>query len=189
MKLFIKNMVCNRCIMVVENELNKLNFQPLNIQLGEVDFGQIKLDKIQLEKISNSLITLGFEILDDKTSQLVAKVKTYILEYVNNLSVDTEKQSLSSFLKNKLNYDYNYVSTLFSSISGETMEQYFIQLKIEKIKELLIYDELTISEISYKMGYSSAGHLSNQFRKVTGLTPSYFKKMKDVKKRIPIDNL
>lgn len=189
MKLFIKNMVCNRCIYVVENQLKKLKLKYIFVQLGEIDFGNYILTDIEMEKLSIDLSSLGFEILDDKTSQLVEKVKRLILEYVNHLSLKNKKENLSDYLKNNLNYDYNYISNLFSSISGETMEHYYINLKIEKIKELLLYDELTVNEISHQMGYSSASHLSNQFKRETGLTPTYFRKMKDTKIRNPIDNL
>ena len=124
-----------------------------------------------------------------KPSQLVEKIKSLLIEYVQQKLTEPSKLNISEYLKNKLHYDYNYLSNLFSSISGVTIEHYVIQLKIEKVKELLFYNELTLSEIAFEMGYSSVAHLSNQFKKETGLTPSYFKKLKDVRKRQSLDKL
>ena len=182
-------MVCNRCIFVVEEQLKALKIPIVSVELGEVDFGDYQLSTIQRESLKKILGGFGFEILDNKTSQLVEKIKSLLLEYVQYHLDEKDKLNVSEYLKDKLFYDYNYLSNLFSSIAGLTVEHYLIQLKIEKVKEFLLYDELTLSEISFKMGYSSVAHLSNQFKKETGLTPSYFKKLKDVRKRQSLDKL
>lgn len=182
-------MVCNRCIFVVEEQLKILAIPVSSVTLGEVDFGNYNLDTRQYEKLKDLLGSFGFEILDNKTSQLVGKVKSLLIGYVQHELNEPNKLNISEYLKNKLHYDYNYLSNLFSSISGFTIEHYVIQLKIEKVKELLFYNELTLSEIAFEMGYSSVAHLSNQFKKETGLTPSYFKKLKDVRKRQSLDKL
>lgn len=189
MKIYVKNMVCNRCIFVVEEQLKILAIPVSSVTLGEVDFGNYNLDTRQYEKLKDLLGSFGFEILDNKTSQLVGKVKSLLIGYVQHELNEPNKLNISEYLKNKLHYDYNYLSNLFSSISGFTIEHYIIQLKIEKVKELLFYNELTLSEIAFEMGYSSVAHLSNQFKKETGLTPSYFKKLKDVRKRQSLDKL
>nr|WP_315197256.1 AraC family transcriptional regulator [uncultured Flavobacterium sp.] len=186
MKLYIKNMVCNRCIMAVRNELEKLGYQPLNITLGEVILSNEINDK-EKEILSQNLKTLGFEIIDDKKSQIVGQIKSSIIEIVHHQNSDL-KSNLSDYLSNKLHHDYTYLSNLFSEIEGTTIEKYFIAQKIEKVKELLVYDELSLSEIAVKMNYSSVAYLSNQFKKVTGLTPTYFKNIKEDKRK-PLDKL
>lgn len=182
-------MVCNRCVFVVEEQLKTLNIPFLSVSLGEIDTGDFILSSEQIRRLNTSLKSFGFETLDDKTSQLVEKIKSLLIEYVQQKLTESSKLNISEYLKNKLHYDYNYLSSLFSSISGFTIEHYVIQLKIEKVKELLFYNELTLSEIAFEMGYSSVAHLSNQFKKETGLTPSYFKKLKDVRKRQSLDKL
>jgi len=189
MKLFVKNMVCNRCVFVVEKELHEIGLSPISVVLGEVDFGDIELKINQITEVKEFLESFGFQLLDDKASRLIEKTKLLLLDYVSNHLESTDKTKLSDYLKIKLNSDYNYVSNLFSSIAGVTIEHYLIKLKIEKVKELLVYDELTLSEIAHKMGYSSVAHLSGQFKRETGLTPSYFKKMKHARGRLPLDNL
>lgn len=186
MILYVKNMVCNRCIMVVRNELEKSGYHPLNIGLGEVEL-QDALTESEKQNLNNHLQTFGFEIIDDKKSRIITQIKSLIIELVhhNNNELNT---NLSGYLCSRLHHDYSYLSTLFSEVEGTTIEKYFIAQKIEKVKELLVYDELTLSEISYELNYSSVGHLSNQFKKVTGLTPSYFKSIKN-KKRKPLDNV
>ena len=186
MKIYIKNMVCNRCIMVVKNELEKLGFQTLNISLGEVE---LKNDLTETEKtdLDNHLKTFGFELIDDKKSRLIGQIKSLIIELVHQQNSDL-KTNLSDFLISRLHHDYTYLSNLFSEVEGTTIEKYFIAQKIEKVKELLVYDELSLSEIAYKMNYSSVGYLSNQFKKVTGLTPTHFKNIKE-NKRKPLDEV
>jgi YesN/AraC family two-component response regulator len=188
MKLYIRNMVCDRCIMAVENELNNLNIRPKNVALGEVDLGDYDLSAEQLTRLSERLVKIGFAIIDDKKSKIIERIKTFIIEqvhYHNHL----ENINLSTSLSEELHYDYNYLSNLFSSIEGITIEQFHIHQKIERVKELLVYGELSLSEIAYQQGYSSVAYLSNQFKKITGLTPSHFKKLKDNKQRKPIDKL
>ncbi|MFV0305659.1 MAG: helix-turn-helix domain-containing protein [Moheibacter sp.] len=185
-KLFIKNMVCNRCIMVVRNELEKLGFQPTLVELGEV----ILADDISVSdktKIAHHLETFGFEILDNTNTQLIQKIKTILIDLVQNKNNDI-RLNLSDYLKEKLHQNYSKISNLFSEVEGISIEKYFINLKIEKVKELIVYDELSFTEIADLLNYSSVAHLSSQFKKVTGVSPSYFKKLKG-NKRIQIDKL
>lgn len=182
-------MVCNRCIFVVEEQLRVLNIPFSSVSLGEIDTGDFILSSEQIERLNILLKSFGFETLDDKTSQLVEKIKSLLIKYVQQKLIEYNKLNISEYLKKNLHYDYNYLSNLFSSVSGVTIEHYVIQLKIEKVKELLLYNELTLSEIAFEMGYSSVAHLSSQFKKETGLTPSYFKKLKDVRKRQSLDKL
>lgn len=184
--LIIKNMVCNRCIMMIESQLKKLNIKVKDIQLGEVTLEE-NLTTEENEELNKALNTLGFEIIDDKKSRLIEQIKKEIVELVHNLNSDL-KTNLSNLLSDRLNHDYNYLSNLFSDVEGRTIENYFISQKIEKVKELLVYDELTLSEIAFKMNYSSVAYLSNQFKKVTGLTPSHFKKIR-INKRKPLDEV
>lgn len=184
--LFIKNMVCNRCIMVVQNELDRLNLSVKSIKLGEVIFNEEPTLKEKM-KLGEALLTLGFELIDDKKSRIIEKIKNTIIELVHHQDNDA-KNNLSDILSDKLYHDYNYLSNLFSEIEGTTIEKYFIAQKIEKVKELLVYDELSLSEIAMRLNYSSVAYLSNQFKKVTGLTPSYFKQIKEVKRK-PLDEV
>jgi YesN/AraC family two-component response regulator len=179
-------MVCNRCIMAVKNELEKFGHQPLNITLGEVLLSNEMTDN-EKEIFGQQLKVLGFEIIDDKKSQIVGQIKSSIIEIVHHQNGDL-KSNLSDYLSNRLHHDYTYLSNLFSETEGITIEKYFIAQKIEKVKELLVYDELSLSEIAAKMNYSSVAYLSNQFKKVTGLTPTYFKNIKESKRR-PLDEL
>jgi AraC-like DNA-binding protein len=178
--------VCNRCIMVVKNELEKLCFQTLNISLGEVE---LKNDLTEIEKtnLDDHLKTFGFELIDDKKSRLIGQIKSSIIEIIHQNNSEL-KSNLSDYLSSKLHHDYTYLSNLFSEVEGTTIEKYFIAQKIEKVKELLVYDELSLSEIAYQMNYSSVGYLSNQFKKVTGLTPTHFKNIKEIKRK-PLDEV
>lgn len=186
MKLYIKNMVCNRCIMVVENELRNLGLNPLQVTLGEamLDSEPSPADKL---RINDALLPLGFELIDDKRSLLIERIKTQIVELVHQRN-GRLKTNLSDYLSDKLHHDYSYLSNLFSEIEGTTIEKFFIAQRIEKVKELLVYDELNLSEIADELHFSSAAHLSNQFKKVTGLTPGHFKKIRD-QKRKPLDQV
>lgn len=184
--LFIKNMVCNRCIMVVQNELDKLGLDVKSIKLGEIVVGH-ELTTDEKKKIEEVFIPLGFEVIDDKKSRIIEKVKNTIIELVHHQDNDA-KTNLSEVLSAKLNHDYNYLSNLFSEVEGTTIEKYFIAQKIEKVKELLVYDELSLSEIAFRMNYSSVAYLSNQFKKVTGLTPSHFKQIREDKRK-PLDKV
>jgi AraC-like DNA-binding protein len=186
MKLYIKNMVCSRCKMVVKNELEKKGFKLGNIELGEVEIND-NPGKEKLKHLDDSLRKLGFELIDSRKSRIIEKIKNIVVNQVH-YSEDDNRSNLSDLLVKELNYDYSYLSNLFSEVEGTTIEKYFISQRIEKVKELLIYDELTLSEIAFKMGYSSVAYLSNQFKKQTGLTPSFFKNMKK-RKRNNIEDL
>lgn len=181
-------MVCDRCKLAIKNQLNDLKLDPISVELGEVDFGETVLTSDQIKQIKASIEPIGFELLDDKNSTLVEKIKTLIIELVHR-NDEPIQVKLSDYIRTHLNYDYHYLSNLFSSIEGTTIEHYYIEQKIEKVKELLVYDELTLSEIAFQMGYSSVAHLSGQFKKITGLTPSHFKKLKDARQRTPLDKL
>ena len=186
--IYIKNMVCNRCIKVVREEFEKLGLVIKNIQLGEVEILKDNA-KLDMQKIDNVLKSNGFELLDNKNSKIIEKVKILIIDMIRK--VDSGKNidiSFSEYLAQETGLNYNYLSTLFSSLEGITIEKYIIHQKIEKVKELIVYGELTLSEIAFRLGYSSVQHLSNQFKKITGLTPSYFKSLKS-KNRRALDNI
>ena len=168
-------MVCNRCIAAVKLELDKLNLATSSITLGEVSLIKTPAEK-QLVQFKSNLYGLGFEVLDDNRKRLIEKIKNIIVEKVHHSGTD-EKHNFSGILSQKLNKDYSYLSGLFSEVEGVTIEKYIINQKIEKVKELIIYDELNLSEIAFQLGYSSVAHLSAQFKKVTGLTPTHFKTM------------
>lgn len=185
--LQIKNMVCDRCIKAVREELTSLGLSVNTIELGEVVIKDA-IDGKQIDNIRQVLAVNGFELIDDKKSALINKLKTLIIEYIHYDREKPEYMNLSEMLSNELGSDYSYLSKLFSSVEGLTIEKYLILQKIEKVKELLVYDELSLNDISYKMGYSSAQHLSQQFKSITGLTPSHFKKVKESKRK-PLDNV
>ena len=184
--IFIKNMVCDRCIMVVQNELEKLGLDAKNIKLGEVILSK-EITSLEKENLSKTLEPLGFEVIDDKKGRIIEKIKNIIIDLVHHQDSDV-KTNLSDVLSDKLHHDYNYLSNLFSEVEGTTIEKYFIAQKVEKVKELLVYDELSLSEIAFRLNYSSVAYLSNQFKKVTGLTPSYFKQIRDDKRK-PLDKV
>ena len=186
MKLYIKNMVCNRCIAAVEKLLNDLNFEVSTIELGEVEIKGY-LETEELQKLDDRLQENGFRLLEDASQQLIEKVKKVIILLTDGLDI-AEDFILSKFLAEKLHRDYSAVSKLFSQNENVTLEQYFILQKIEKVKELLLYGEFSLTEISGKLGYKSVQHLSTQFKNVTGFTPSAFKKLKQ-KNRIPLDKI
>ena len=185
--LHIKNMVCDRCIKVVNDELSGLGYTIKKLELGEVSLKE-ELDKNDLVKISQVLADNGFELIDDRKSKLINRIKTMIIEFIHYDREMPEHMNLSDFLAKEIGHDYSYLSNLFSSVEGLTIEKYLIHQKIEKVKELLVYDELSLNEISYQLNYSSVQHLSNQFKKITGLTPSHFKKIK-INKRNPLDKV
>lgn len=171
-------MVCKRCIKVIEDEFAKNGLTIKEIELGKVRLAT-ELNKEKLEEVRQLLEENGFELIDDKRSQLIDKIKTIIIERVHYSDNTFEFTNSSDYIAQELGYNYSYLSKLFSSVEGITIEKYIINQKIEKVKELLVYDELTLSEISYQLGYSSVQHLSKQFKKVTGLSPSEFKKLKE----------
>ncbi|MDD4970530.1 MAG: AraC family transcriptional regulator [Paludibacter sp.] len=186
MKLYIKYMVSNRCKMAVKEELKKLGLHFIVVDLGEVEIMEtITLD--QREKLKSSLVDSGLELMDDKRAVLIEKIKNTIIEMIHH-SDEMIKTNFSDYLSEKLNHDYTYLANLFSEVQGTTIEHFIINHKIERIKELIIYDELNITEIAWKMNYSSVAHLSNQFKKVTGLSPSHFKQLKD-KRRSSIEDI
>ena len=174
-KLYIKNMVCNRCKMAVQTELEKAGLEPLSIELGEVALKKSP-ETQQLKELERSLTSLGFELIDNQKSRLIEQIKTEIIKLVHYTGT-VNPLKLSALLADHLHHDYSYLSNLFSSVEGTTIEKYYIAQKIEKVKELLIYNELSLSEISYQLGYSSVAHLSAQFKQVTGMTPSQFKNL------------
>lgn len=167
--------------MAVREELKKLGLHFIIVDLGEVEVME-NLSAEMLEQLKISLFNIGFELITDKRSVLIEKIKNSIIEMVHH-SDDIIKTNFSDFLSEKLNYNYTYLSNLFSEVQGTTIEQFVIQHKIERIKELIIYNELNITEIAWKMNYSSVAHLSNQFRKVTGLAPSHYKQLKNKRRR------
>lgn len=179
-------MVCNRCIMAVENELVKLGINAAQVSLGEVQLDQ-SLSSIQLKTFTEAIESLGFELIDDKKSRIIEQIKKAIIQLVH-YNNNESKVNISDYLSDLLHLDYNYLSNLFSEVEGTTIEKYYIAQKIEKVKELLVYDELSLSEIADKLNYSSVAYLSNQFKKVTGLSPSHFKQIK-AEKRKPLDEV
>jgi AraC-type DNA-binding domain-containing proteins len=185
-KLYIKNMVCNRCILVVREQLTRLGLEPVEVKLGTVIFRK-PLTKEERTAIQDKLEPLGFELIDDKRIQTIEQVKNTIIQLVHHQN-SRLKINLSDYLADKLHHDYSYISNLFSEYENTTIEQYFIAQKVERVKELLVYDELTLSEIAHLLNYSSPAHLSSQFKKVTGLTPGHFKKIKE-EKRKPLDKV
>ena len=179
-------MVSNRCKMAVKEELKKLGLHFIVVDLGEVEIMEtISIE--QREKLKLSLIDSGLELMDDKRAVLIEKIKNTIIEMIHH-SDEMIKTNFSDYLSEKLNHDYTYLANLFSEVQGTTIEHFIINHKIERIKELIIYDELNITEIAWKMNYSSVAHLSNQFKKVTGLSPSHFKQLKD-KRRSQIEDI
>jgi len=176
MKLYIKNMVCIRCKMVVKAELEKLGLEYISVDLGEANL-TVNISEQQKKNLDVALRKSGLELLDDKKSMLVEKIKIIIIELVH-YSEEQLKVNLSDYLSEKLNYDYTYLANLFSETQGTTIEKFLINHKIERVKELLVYDELNLKEIAFKIHYSSVAHLSSQFKRITGLTPSQFKQLK-----------
>ena len=186
MKLYIKYMVSVRCKMMVKEELKKLGLHFIVVDLGEVEIME-DLSPEQREELRLALLRSGLELMDDRKAVLIEKVKNLIIEMVHYAD-ELPKVNYSDYIAEKLNHDYTYLSNIFSEVKGITIQQFIIVHKIERIKELIIYDELNITEIAWKMNYSSVAHLSNQFKKVTGLTPSHFKQLKD-KRRTPIEDI
>lgn len=169
-------MVCSRCKMMVTAEFEKAGLHPTSVELGEVEIpGEV--DKNSLATLASALQTLGFEIIDDRKSRIIEKIKTTIVGLVHHGETNSGI-NISDLLSRELNYEYNYLSNLFSEVEGVTIEKYHIAQKIEKVKELIMYDELTLSQIADRMGYSSVSYLSNQFKKATGLPPSFYKSLK-----------
>lgn len=180
-------MVCDRCVMVVKQLLSDIEMGFTHVQLGQVELKETP-NADRIEQLRTVLEKNGFELLDDKKSKIVERIKTTIVTLIHGKDADEFNLKLSAMLEDKIGIDYHQLSALFSSVEGVTIERYAILQRIEKVKELLMYDEKNLSEIAYEMGYSSVQHLSQQFKKVTGLTPSHFKQLKE-NKRKPLDKL
>lgn len=187
MELFIKNMVCDRCVMVVRQRLDGLLIAYNRVELGEVSLNQPLTDE-QFAALKKELDTLGFELLDDRKASLVNQIKTAIIRYIHCEDTEEVNRKLSVLLSEKLGVDYNYLSSLFSSVEGLTIEKYVILQRIERAKELLAYNELSLNEIAFRLHYSSVQHLSQQFKKVTGITPSQYKQSKESGRK-PLDQV
>ncbi|HEK21349.1 MAG: AraC family transcriptional regulator [Mucilaginibacter sp.] len=187
MILHIKNMVCDRCIMVVKQQIDNHNFLVSDITLGTVQFHPEPTAE-QLQEISSSLKILGFEIIDKERDQLVEQIKATVIQLIHHSDLTAFRQTLTSLVAGYLQKDYTYLSRIFSDHEDMTIEKFIIQQKIEKVKELLQYGELNGNEIAYAMGYSSNAHLTNQFKNVTGLTPSQYKSI-DKNGRRPLDKI
>ena len=180
-------MVSTRCVMVVKAVLKKLGLHFIVVDLGEIDIME-NISAEQREQLKMGLRTSGLELMDDKRAVLIEKIKNIIIEMVHHTDDEIIKTNFSDYLSEKLNHDYTYLSNIFSEVKGITIQQFIIVHKIERVKELIMYDELNLTQISYKLHYSSVGYLSNQFKKVTGLSPSHFKQLKD-KRRRPIEEI
>lgn len=174
-------MVSLRCKMLVKDELHKVGLNYVNVDLGVVEVLE-NITEVQRAQLQENLLKSGLVLLDDKKSILIEKIKNVIIEMIH-YHEDLPKVNYSDYISEKLEYDYTYLANTFSEVKGITIQQYIILNKIERVKELLIYDELTLTEISYKLHYSSVAHLSNQFKKVTGLTPTFYKQLKDKRKQ------
>ncbi|WP_188770754.1 helix-turn-helix domain-containing protein [Emticicia aquatilis] len=186
MKLYIKYMVSTRCKMMVKEALRKLGLHFIVVDLGVVDIMEV-LSEEQTKSLRKMLLSAGLELMDDKKAMLIEKIKKVIIEMVH-YAEELPKTNFSDFISKKLDYDYTYLANLFSEVQGTTIEQYIISHKVERIKELIVYGEMNITEIANNMNYSSVAHLSSQFKKATGLTPTHFKQLKE-KRRIPIEEL
>ncbi len=186
MKIYIKYMVSNRCKMIVKEELKNLGLHYITVGLGEVEIME-ETTQEQIRQLQKALLMSGLEVMDDKKAILIEKVQNVIIEMVH-YNEELPKTNFSDYLSEKLHYDYTYLANLFSETKGITIEHFIILHKIERVKELIIYDELNLSEIAWKLHYSSVAHLSHQFKKITGLTPSFFKSLK-LKKRNTLENV
>lgn len=185
-KIYIRNMVCPRCVMAVRTELARLGIEPVSVELGEVTLKEALSVELR-DELSAGLDRLGFGIIDDRRSRTIEQVRTAIIELVHRDDGDL-RVNLSDYIARRTGGDYHYISALFSEATGTTVEKYFIAQKIERVKELLVYDELTLSEIAYKLNYSSPAHLSAQFKKMTGLAPSHYKNIGSLKRK-PLDEV
>jgi YesN/AraC family two-component response regulator len=186
MKVYIKNMVCIRCKMVVKEELTRLGLHYTTVELGEADIVE-NISAEQHDQFKEALLRSGLELMDDRKSVLIQKIKNVIVELVH-YTEEPLNVNFSEYLSHKMDYDYTYLANLFSEVQGITIEKFIISHKIERVKELLVYNELSLTEIAYMMHYSSVAHLSTQFKKVTGLTPSHFKQLRD-KRRSMLEDI
>lgn len=186
MRLYIKYMVSLRCKMMVKAELEKLGLSYVAVDLGVVEIHE-NITPEQRELLAYNLAKSGLELLDDKKNILIDKIKNVIIEMIH-YSDELPKVNYSDYISEKLGYNYTYLANIFSEVKGINIQQFIIHHKIEKVKELLLYDELNLTEISYKLHYSSVAHLSNQFKKITGLTPSFYKSLRD-KRKMNLENV
>ena len=186
MKIYIKHMVSNCCLVTVKAILSDIGIHCITVELGEVEVEGIVTPE-QLDRVKIALLRSGYELMADKRKILTEKIKTAIIDLVHN-TAEVPKTTNSDFISRKLEYDYTYLANLFSEVTGTTIEHYIIAHKIERVKELLLYDELNLTQIATKLNYSSVAHLSTQFKKVTGLTPTSFKQLKH-KERIALENV
>ena len=187
-KILIKNMVCDRCNMAIQQVLNSLDLKALSVTLGEVDFGDTSIDADQLVQFRQRIEPLGFELINDKRTRQIETIKKHVIALVQQQPAP-DKVKLSDYLSDRLHHDYTHLSNLFSTVEGVTIERYFINQKIEKTRELLVYDELTLTEIADRLGYSSVAHLSRQFKIVTGMTTSQFKALRRSGQRQSLDKV
>jgi AraC-like DNA-binding protein len=186
--LLVKNMVCHRCILAVEDILRNESIPFQKVIFGEIHL-QDELSPDNKERLINKFKAIGFELIDNHNTALIEKIKQLVIKKARNEVGETESNTkLSLYLSNSVNHEYTYLSSLFSSVEGRTIENYFIEQRIEKAKELLVYGQLTLSQIAFELEYSSTAHLSTQFKKITGLTPTYFKEL-GVAKRKSLDKI
>ncbi|HLP18848.1 MAG TPA: helix-turn-helix transcriptional regulator [Chitinophagales bacterium] len=180
--LLIKNMVCQRCVMAVQDILKAQQITPTSVLVGEVHLSQ-PISDTQRNNLGKSFSAIGLELIDNRNTGLIEKIKQLVIAKARNEAEDKENKNLSVYLSAKLHHEYTYLSSLFSSVEGKTIEAFFIEQRIEKAKELLVYGQMSQSEIAYELGFSSVAHLSGQFKKVTGLTPSHFKAVGSSKRK------
>lgn len=188
MKLQIKNMVCDRCVLAIWRVMFELDQQPASVTMGEIDFADRILSDDDVDQIRLAIEPLGFELVSTRKQAFIEQIKTSLIQLVHG-GHELENIKLSDHLGRVIKQDYQSLSQLFSSVEGLTIEKYFIRLKVERVKELLVYDELNLTEISYRLGYSSLAHLSSQFKQITGMTPTAFKNLKGNKQRRSLDKL
>jgi AraC-like DNA-binding protein len=186
MKIYVKNMACESCKLFVKEALEELDITPVKVELGEIETKEDISDD-EKKQLNKKIKKVGLELLEKKQGVLIEKIRQVMIDYVYN-SEDKPNVKFSVLLSEQLNHSYTYLSNFFSEVEATTIEQYLIALKIERIKELIIFEEYTFSEIAYKLHYSSVAHLSTQFKKATGLTPSHFKALKE-KRRVSIQNI
>lgn len=184
--VYIKNMVCRRCIITVANVFKENGITPMSVELGKVMLAK-PVERDKMEIFQKRLEDYGFEVIDDKRQRLLEQIRIGVIEYVHNPQAQ-EKINLSEYLQDKCHYEYSFLSKLFTEMKGISIERYYIAQRIELVKELLVYNELTVSEIAYRLHYSSVAHLSGQFRSVTGLSPTQFKRLKNHPLR-PLDEI
>ncbi|HEX8038624.1 MAG TPA: AraC family transcriptional regulator [Chryseosolibacter sp.] len=188
--LYIKNMVCNRCVTAVRQEFERQGLHPQKVSLGEVTIEENALSEEQQRNLDAGLRDLGFERIDDRKARLIEAIKNKVIKMIHHSDKVDTRFNWSKVLSDEMHYEYNYLSNLFSGVEGITLEQYIIRQKIEKAKELLFYDELSLSQIADRLGYSSVAHLSGQFKKITGFTPSELKKSRRIdENRKPLDSV